>query len=182
MEADNCMPGTKPKIGVSSCLLGEKVRYDGGHKLEPFITDTLGRSFTLVGVCPETGCGLPIPRDAMRLEGDPVAPSLVVIRTGQDLTAPMQDFCRKEISRLAGLALSGFIFKARSPSCGLCRVEVFNEGVSAATGRGLFAEAMVRQFPLMPMEEEETLRLEAVRESFIQRVLDYRRDHDPDGP
>ncbi len=101
----------------------------------------------------------------------------MVIRTRQNLTVPMQHFCRMEVIRLTGLALSGFIFKARSPSCGLCRVEVFNEGVSAATGRGLFAEAMVRQFPLMPMEEEETLHLTAVREFFIQRVLDY---HDTD--
>ncbi|GAB7028101.1 2-thiouracil desulfurase family protein [Geotalea toluenoxydans] len=177
MELEDRRPENKLKIGVSACLLGEKVRYNGGHKLDPAITGILGRLFTLVGVCPETGCGLPTPRDAMRLEGNPAEPNLMVIRTRQNLTVPMQHFCRMEVIRLTGLALSGFIFKARSPSCGLCRVEVFNEGVSAATGRGLFAEAMVRQFPLMPMEEEETLHLTAVREFFIQRVLDY---HDTD--
>ncbi|WP_243369731.1 DUF523 domain-containing protein [Geotalea sp. SG265] len=131
--------------------------------------------FTLVGVCPETGCGLPIPRPAMRLEGNPAAPRLVVISTGEDVSASMEAFCRVEVQRLAGLDLSGFIFKARSPSCGLCRVEVFNGGVPAATGRGLFAAAMVDHFPLMPMAEEEGVRLPEVRESFIRHVLDYHR-------
>jgi uncharacterized protein YbbK (DUF523 family) len=163
------------RIGVSACLLGENVRYDGGHKLEPVITGILGELFGLVAICPETGCGLSVPREPMRLEGNPAAPNLVVISTAQDLTHIMEHYCREETARLAKLGLSGFIFKARSPSCGLSRVEVFEGGKPGAIGRGLFAAAMAARFPMMPMEEEEQLRLPEARESFIRRLLDYGR-------
>lgn len=166
--------GNDIAIGVSSCLLGEKVRYDGGHKHDRYITDTLGRFFRFVPVCPEVGCGLPVPREAMRLQGDPSAPRLVTSRTGIDLTERMLDFCRKKVVELEREDLCGFIFKKDSPSSGLFRVKVYGGGVPARTGRGLFADALVKHFPLLPVEEEGRLYDMNLRENFIERVFAFR--------
>lgn len=166
--------GNKISIGVSSCLLGEKVRYDGGHKHDRYITDTLGRFFRFVPVCPEVGCGLSIPREAMRLEGDPSAPRLVTNRTGIDLTERMLDFCRNKVVELEQEDLCGFIFKKDSPSSGLYRVKVYGGGVPARNGRGLFADALVKHFPLLPVEEEGRLYDMNLREIFIERVFAFR--------
>jgi len=158
------------KIGVSSCLLGEKVRYDGAHKLDRYITDTLGRFFTFVPVCPEVGCGLPIPREAMRLEGDPAHPRLVTQRTGNDLTAGMLDYCRRKVTELEGEDLSGFIFKSGSPSCALFPVEVISSGGNGRS-RGLFAAAVTKHFPFLPVKEEGRLDDPEIREDFMERVF-----------
>ena len=163
------------KIGVSSCLLGERVRYDGGHKHDHYITDTLGRYFTFVPVCPEVGCGLPIPREAMRLEGDPAAPRLLTNKSRVDLTAPMLAFCAAKVQELEKEDLCGFLFKKNSPSSGLFRVKVYNNGMAAKSGRGLFAAAVAEHFPLLPMEEEGRLNDPPLRENFIERVFSYRR-------
>lgn len=163
------------KIGVSSCLLGEKVRYDGGHKLDHYITATLGRYFSLVPVCPEVGCGLPIPREAMRLEGDPAAPRLLTSTSRVDLTAQMQAFCAAKVQELEEEDLCGFIFKKDSPSSGLFHVKVYNNGLAAKSGRGLFAAAVAQHFPLLPLEEEGRLGDPLLRENFIERVFSYRR-------
>jgi uncharacterized protein YbgA (DUF1722 family)/uncharacterized protein YbbK (DUF523 family) len=161
-------------VGVSSCLLGEKVRYDGGHKHDRFITDTLGRFFRFVPVCPEVGCGLPIPREAMRLEGDPAAPRLVTGRTRIDLTEQMLDYCRNEVLELEREDLCGFIFKKDSPSSGLFRVKVYGAGIPVKIGRGLFADAVVKHFPLLPVEDEGRLCDMDIRENFIERIFAYR--------
>jgi len=163
------------KIGVSSCLLGEHVRYDGGHKHDRYITDTLGRYFTFVPVCPEVGCGLPTPREAMRLEGDPANPRLMTGRSRIDLTEQMLAFCTAKVQELEGEDLCGFIFKKDSPSSGLFRVKVYNNGAAAKSGSGLFAAAVARNFPLLPMEEEGRLNDPFLRENFIERVFSYRR-------
>lgn len=163
------------KVGVSSCLLGEKVRYDGGHKHDHYITDTLGRFFTFVSVCPEVGCGLPVPREAMRLEGDPGNPTLITLRSRVDLTVQMLSYCRTMVEELENEDLCGFIFKKDSPSSGLFRVKVYNKGVPAKTGRGLFADAVVKHFPLLPVEEEGRLYDMNIRENFIERVFAFRR-------
>jgi uncharacterized protein YbbK (DUF523 family) len=163
------------KIGVSSCLLGEPVRYDGGHKHEHFITDILGGYFSFVPVCPEVGCGLPIPREAMRLEGDPAAPRLLTNKSRVDLTARMQAFCAAKLQELEQEDLCGFIFKKNSPSSGLFRVKVYNNGTAVKNGRGLFAAAVAEHFPLLPLEEEGRLRDPVLRENFIERVFSYRR-------
>ncbi|BCS54635.1 DUF523 and DUF1722 domain-containing protein [Geobacter sp. SVR] len=162
-------------IGVSSCLLGEKVRYNGEHKLDRYITETLGRFFSLVPVCPEVGCGLPIPREPMRLEGDPSAPRLMTISTRIDLTDRMTAFCETKLKELEQADLCGFIFKEGSPSSGLRRVGVYREQKRIAHGSGLFAAAFVRHFPLLPVEEEGRLSDPAVRENFIERVFCCRR-------
>lgn len=163
------------KLGVSSCLLGEQVRYDGGHKHDRYITDVLGRYFSFVPVCPEVGCGLPIPRESMRLEGDPAAPRLMTNRTRVDLTGQMLDYCSRKVEELAAEDLCGFIFKKDSPSSGLFRVKVYNNGMAAKNGSGLFAAAMARRYPLLPMEEEGRLHDPQLRENFIERVFSYRR-------
>ena len=163
------------KIGVSSCLLGERVRYDGGHKHNDYITDILGNYFSFVPVCPEVGCGLPIPREAMRLEGDAAAPRLLTRQSRVDLTAQMQAFCTSKIKELEGEDLCGFIFKKDSPSSGLFRVKVYNNGMAVKNGRGLFAAAVAKNFPLLPMEEEGRLNDAPLRENFIERVFSYRR-------
>lgn len=163
------------KIGVSACLLGEHVRYDGGHKHDRYITDTLGEYFTFIPVCPEVECGLPIPREAMRLEGDPLAPRLMTRQTRVDKTEQMLTYCSAKVSELENEELCGFVFKKDSPSSGLFRVKVYNNGQAQKVGSGLFAAAMARRFVLLPMEEEGRLNDPAIRENFIERVFSYRR-------
>jgi uncharacterized protein YbgA (DUF1722 family)/uncharacterized protein YbbK (DUF523 family) len=162
-------------VGVSSCLLGEKVRFDGGHRHDHYITDTLGRFFTFVPVCPEVGSGMTTPREAMRLEGDPAHPRLMTGKSRLDLTDQMQAFCSERVAALAGENLSGFIFKKNSPSSGLYRVKVYNGGMPAKSGRGLFAAEVVRQFPFLPVEEDGRLNDPGLRENFIERVFTYAR-------
>jgi len=167
---------TPISVGVSSCLLGEHVRYDGGHKHDRYITDTLGRFFCFLPICPEVGCGMPIPREAMRLEGDPDNPRLMTRQSRIDKTDQMLAFCADKLRELEGADLCGFIFKKGSPSSGLLRVKVYGpEGIPAKSGSGLFAAAVARHFPLLPMEEEGRLNDPAIRENFIERVFCCRR-------
>ena len=162
-------------LGVSSCLTGEKVRYDGGHRKDHYLTDTLGKFFQLVTVCPEVGSGMPTPREAMRLEGNPESPRLVTHHSRIDLTDQMQAFCRGRVADLERENLCGFIFKKNSPSSGLHRVKVYNEGMATKYGRGLFAGEVVRQFPFLPVEEDGRLADPKLRENFIERVFTYAR-------
>jgi uncharacterized protein YbbK (DUF523 family) len=179
-------PETEPAaapivIGVSSCLLGNQVRYDGGHKHAPDITDCLGRFFRFVPVCPEVGCGLPTPREPMRLEGDPAAPRLMATGSRIDLTERMLAWCRARVMEMEGEEVCGFIFKKGSPSCGLAQVPVYDDG-AAGSGSGLFAGIVTAHFPLLPVEEEGRLRDPDLRENFIERVTSYRRLKDSPRP
>lgn len=163
-------------LGISSCLLGNKVRYDGGHKLDQFLTGTFGQYVDWVPVCPEAGCGLEIPREVMNLEGDPASPRLRTVWTGRDHTARLQRWAKGEMKVLAGMDISGFVFKARSPSCGLRDARVFDAKCGVrGTGPGLFAKAFVETFPLMPAEDEGRMHEPAHRENFVERVFVYRR-------
>jgi len=167
---------TKPRLGISTCLLGEKVRYDGGGKRDRFLTDTFGQFVEWVPVCPEVECGLPVPREAMHLTGDPEAPRLVTIRSGIDHTARMKKWARKRVRELAGEDLAGYVFKSRSPSSGMERVKVYDEnGTPAGTGVGLWARAFMDHFPLLPVEDEGRLHDPVLRENFIERVFALRR-------
>ena len=164
------------KLGVSSCLLGERVRYDGGHKHDRYITDILGKYFTFVPVCPEVECGMPIPREAMRLEGAPASPRLMTRQSRIDKTGQMLEFCARKVSELEHEDLCGFIFKKDSPSSGLFRVKVYGAtGMPAKSGSGLFAAAVARHFPLLPLEEEGRLNDPFIRENFIERIFSYHR-------
>lgn len=167
---------TTIRIGVSSCLLGNKVRFDGGHKHDRYITGTLGNYFNFVPVCPEVECGLPTPREAMRLIGDPDFPRLVTNKTGVDLTDKMNDGAISRVNELAQEDLCGFIFKSKSPSSGMERVKVYDRNnVPRAIGVGLFARAFKERFPLLPIEEEGRLHDMVLRENFIESVFVYRR-------
>lgn len=171
---------TALKIGISACLLGEPVRYDGGHKLDQFLVETLGRFVSFVPVCPETECGLGVPREAMRLTGDPASPRLMTIRTGHDLTARMEQWASRRVGELAGEDLCGFIFKSRSPSSGMERVKVYADtgGEPVKTGVGLFAKAFMARFPLLPVEDEGRLHDPVLRENFITRIFVLKRWRD----
>ncbi len=166
----------KIRVGVSSCLLGNPVRYDGGHKHDRYITDILGKYFDFVPVCPEVECGLPIPREAMRLLGDPETPRLVTSRSGIDLTEKMIGYCHTRVRELEKNDLCAFIFKKDSPSSGLHKVKVYHEsGHSKKNGRGFFAAAFTDHFPLLPVEEEGRLNDPGLRENFIEKVFCYYR-------
>jgi uncharacterized protein YbgA (DUF1722 family)/uncharacterized protein YbbK (DUF523 family) len=164
------------KLGISACLLGENVRYDGGHKLDHYLRDTLGQFVEWVPICPEVGCGLPVPREAMRLVGDPRAPRLVTRFTGIDHTERMLAWATKKLAGLEKQDLCGFVFKARSPSSGMERVKVYSgSGSSFRMGSGLFAGAFMQRFPMLPVEDEGRLQDPVLRENFIERVFVYRR-------
>ncbi len=163
-------------IGVSACLLGEHVRYDGGHKHNRNITDVLGKDFNFVPVCPEVKCGLPTPREVMRLEGDSVAPRLMTCHTRLDLTGQMLDFCSIKMRELERENICGFIFKERSPSCGLKAVPLFEGAAPELFTVGLFAHEVVRCFPSLPLEEAERLNNPQIRSNFIEWVIRYHRN------
>lgn len=164
------------RLGISRCLLGEAVRFDGGHKRDNFLTDLLGRYVEWVPVCPEVEAGLGTPREAMRLVGDPEHPRLVTIKSGKDHTQALEAMSAKRLHELDGLDLSGFVFKKDSPSCGVERVRTYNQhGMPGRKGVGLFARAYVERFPLIPVEEEGRLCDALLRENFIERVFCYRR-------
>jgi len=164
------------RIGVSTCLLGQNVRYDGGHKHDRFITDTLGQYVEFVPVCPEAECGLGIPREAMRLVGDLDSPRLVTVRTHVDHTERMLAWAGKRVTELEKEGLCGFIFKSDSPSSGMERVKVYNEkGMPEKKGVGLFANAFMRHFPLIPVEEEGRLHDPKLRENFIESIFTLKR-------
>jgi len=168
------MPPPAIQIGISSCLLGEPVRYDGNHKRDPYIIETLGRVFTFVPLCPEVGAGLGVPRDSIRLAGDPAAPRAVGVRNPEwDVTEPLQRYARQAVSRLAGI--SGYILKNRSPSCGMARVKIYQPGGPPRMGRGLFAAALQAAHPLLPVEEEGRLGDPVLRENFVERVFAHHR-------
>ncbi len=166
----------KIRIGVSSCLLGERVRYDGGHKLDHYITETLGRHFQFAGVCPEVEYGLPVPREPMHLTGSPDAPRLVTVRTGMDHTEGMTAWAGRRVRELEKEDLAGFIFKSRSPSSGMRGVKVYTDGQRPVNkGVGLFARAFMEHFPLVPVEDEGRLNDGTIRQNFIERVVVYHR-------
>jgi len=164
-------PNKKIRLGISTCLLGEPVRYDGGHKHDAYLTDTLGRFVEWVPVCPEVECGLSVPREAMHLEGDLASPRLVTIRTHQDQTERMLSWARRRVEEQAREGLCGFVFKANSPSCGREGVPVYDaRGMAQESGVGLFARLFMERFPLLPVEDEKRLYDAAIRAGFIERL------------
>jgi uncharacterized protein YbgA (DUF1722 family)/uncharacterized protein YbbK (DUF523 family) len=167
------------RIGLSTCLLGENVRFDGGHKRDRFVTDTLGQFLEFVPVCPEMECGLGVPRESMRLVGKPESPRLVTNRTKIDHTERMITWARKRVQELEKEDLCGFIFKSRSPSSGMERVRVYNEkGIPEKKGVGMFARIFMEHFPLLPVEEDGRLHDIRLRENFIERIFALKRWRD----
>jgi uncharacterized protein YbgA (DUF1722 family)/uncharacterized protein YbbK (DUF523 family) len=167
------------RLGISRCLLGDKVRFDGGHKRDNFLTDIFGPYVEWVPVCPEVEAGLGTPREAMRLVGDPAQPRLVTIKSGRDHTPALEAMSSTRIEELKDLDLSGYVFKKDSPSCGVERVRIYNDhGMPRRNGVGIFARVFIERFPLIPVEEEGRLCDPSLRENFIERVFCYRRFQD----
>lgn len=167
------------KIGISACLMGENVRWNGGHKLDSYLVKTLGMYVTYVPVCPEVECGLGIPRETLRLVGDIENPRLITTRTKIDHTEKMQTWAKTRVKALENEDLCGFIFKKDSPSSGLLRVKVYGEkGMPQRKGVGLFAKAFTEHFPRIPVEEEGRLHDPKLRENFIEQVFTLKRWRD----
>lgn len=160
----------KPKIGISACLLGQNVRYDGTAKLQPHIVAFFADKAELVPVCPESACGLGIPRETIRLEGDPYTPTLVSTVTRRDITAAMHGWIDGKLKVLRDLGLAGFVFKSRSPSCGYDDTPVWQKDGSALTGQGLFAQALCRAMPGLAFADEEMLQTKADLTAFWHKL------------
>ncbi len=164
------------RLGISSCLLGQTVRFDGGHKRDGFLSDTFGRFVEWVPVCPEVEAGFGTPREAMRLLNDDGRLRLVTTRGAVDLTDTMVRFARGRVERLDQERLCGYVLKKDSPSCGMARVKVYDKNnVPARTGQGLFATALRARYPFLPIEEEGRLVDPRIRDNFVERVFAYRR-------
>ena len=168
--------GDVNKIGVSTCLLGKNVRYNSGHAKDLYIMNTLVKFFKFIPVCPETECGLGVPRKTMHLEGNTENPHLITTQTGIDHTLRMLSRANEKLATLEKEPLCGFIFKKNSPSCNLFRVKVYLEkGAPSHKATGIFAKAFVERFPRIPVEEEGRLNDPGLRENFIERVFVLKR-------
>jgi len=169
----------KIRVGISSCLLGNNVRFDGGHKLDRSIRDVLGAYLDFVPVCPEVEVGLPTPRETLRLVGEPGQPRLVFGKSGEDITERMQAWSHRRCDELEKENLCGFIFKSRSPSSGMERVKLYDKnGVPSKQGVGIFAGIFMERFPLVPVEEDGRLHDDKLRENFIETLFTFKRWRD----
>jgi uncharacterized protein YbbK (DUF523 family) len=166
----------KPRVGISSCLLGERVRYDGGHKRQAALIRALSRHVEWMPVCPEVEVGMEVPREPVRLVGDARRPRMIGEASGRDWPRRMRVYARRRAVQLRRAGLAGCILKSRSPSCGRRLVNVYSRGGTARrTGRGLFAQALVTAMPRLPIEQEDRLRDAPSRARFLRRLVDYHR-------
>ncbi|MFT7669805.1 MAG: hypothetical protein ACI8X5_002512 [Planctomycetota bacterium] len=160
------------RLGVSSCLLGEEVRFDGGHKRNRFVSDVLGAWVEWVPVCPEVEVGMGIPRPTIHLEGKKEAPRLLAPSTGEDFTEPMNSYADRKLGELDILGLDGYVLKSKSPSCGMERISLYKNGMKGErNGVGLFAAKLMERMPQLPIEEEGRLNDPLLRENFVERIL-----------
>ncbi|MFK7824721.1 MAG: YbgA family protein [Oligoflexales bacterium] len=165
---------SKIKIGVSSCLLGQKVRFDGQHKYHWYINEVLGKYFEYMPICPEAEAGMGIPRKTVRLVGPLKDPNMLEPHSGEDWTERINKLGLTKVKMLGDL--SGYLFKKGSPSCGVFRVKVYQKnGIPLANGQGLFAKQVMQAYPLLPVEEEGRLNDHKLRENFLERVFGYHR-------
>ena len=173
----NSIPNEPIRLGVSSCLLGNEVRFDGGHKRDRFVTDLLGNFVEWVPVCPEVEVGMATPRPAMRLVAWEDSVRMVEIKSGSDHTRAMMKYSAQRVRELKKLDLCGYILKKDSPSCGMTRVKIYSGsgGMPNKTGRGLYATALMQAYPNLPVEDEGRLNDSKLRENFIERVFAYER-------
>ena len=182
------MSDDRPRIGISACLLGQPVRFDTGHKRDPFLVETFGEHVEWLPVCPEVEAGFGTPRESMRLvltepqvrergeRFDTSTIALILNKQGTDVTERLTSYSRRKVEALADADLSGYILKKDSPSCGMERVKVYTpQGPGERGGRGLFAEALMARLPNLPVEEEGRLGDPRLRENFVERVFAYRR-------
>ena len=164
------------RLGISSCLLGNAVRWNSGHKMDRYLTRTLGQFVDYVPVCPEVEAGFGVPRESMRLVGDPEKPRLITFKTKTDQTDQMLRWARKRVKELEKEDLHGFIYKSDSPSSGMIRVKVYTEkGMPVKKGVGMFAREYMAHYPLIPVEDDGRLHDPNIRENFIERIFALRR-------
>jgi len=166
---------TRLRIGISSCLLGDEVRFDGGHKRDLLLTQTLAPFVEWVRVCPEVEVGMGVPRETLRLVRAGGDTRMITTRTGIDHTAAMRKYAERKTRQLAGMDLRGYVLKKDSPSCGMERVKVYDGTAATRTGVGTYAEILKARFPALPIEEEGRLHDAVLRENFIERVFAYDR-------
>lgn len=164
------------RIGVSSCLLGEEVRYDGGHKRSRFVVDELGKWLEFIPVCPEVEIDMGIPRPPIRIERTDGQLRLVAPKTGEDFTRRMSRYSQERIEKLRKEQLDGYILKKGSPSCGPFRIRIYSKGQPTHRDEvGFFAAELQRQWPQLPVEDEGRLCDNAIRENFIERIFVHNR-------
>ena len=169
----------KIRLGIAACLLGEEVRWNGGHKQHRYLRDELGQYVDWVPVCPEAGCGMGVPREQVRLVGDLENPRLVGNRTGEDWTDRMRDWGGEQLKRLEKEDLCGYVFKHGSPSSGMRGIKVWqNTGQPLYSGTGLWARMVMDHFPDLPFEDDGRLNDAVIRENFIVRVFTLKRWRD----
>jgi len=170
------MSDTRPlRIGVSSCVIGEEVRWNGGHSRQRYLTDMLGPFVEYVPVCPEVEVGMGVPRPTVRLVREGETIRMIDPKNEVDWTSSMNRLSRSRASDLAGEDLSGFVLKKDSPTCGVFRVRIYTDTGVERNGRGLFADALIRRMPHLPIEEEGRLNDARIRENFVERIFAYRR-------
>ena len=173
---DEELVGERLLIGISSCLLGERVRFDSGHKNQSYITETLSDYFEFRPFCPEVAIGLGIPREPIRLVVNELGGAVQCVGTknpDKDVTEPLKNIAREQFDWIA--SLDGYIFKKDSPSCGMERVKVYTNAMPKRNGVGIYAAEILQAFPNLPLEEEGRLGDAGLRENFIKRVFLYRR-------
>lgn len=165
------------KVGISACLTGENVRYNGGHLSDLFLTETLAPHVEWVTVCPEVESGMGIPREQVRLVGDTTYPRLVGSRSGVDHTEVMKSWANQRLTDISAAGLDGFVLTKNSPSCGLYRVRVHATTTDQPVrqGTGLFARALIDRMPWLPVEESGRLHDPRIRENFVERIFVHRR-------
>lgn len=163
------------RIGISTCLLGENVRYDGSHKHDAFLTETVGPFVQWVPVCPEIEVGMGVPRPSVRLELREDGVRMIEPDSGKDHTPAMERYSRRRVKALESLDLSGYVLKSKSPSCGMERVKLYRAAMSTKDGVGIFARILMESLPLLPVEEEGRLHDPGLRENFFERVFAYGR-------
>ncbi len=166
----------KVKLGISSCLLGDNVRFNGGHVKDRFLADSLGRYVDWVPVCPEVEIGMGVPRENIRLVGDPDKPKLIAPKSGTDYTYQMESWAKHRVEQLKELGLHGYVLKSDSPSCGLSRVRVYGKSsVPVRKGTGVFARELSGNVTAIALEEEGRLKDYRIRENFVERIFTYQR-------
>jgi uncharacterized protein YbbK (DUF523 family) len=173
--------GEKPKVGISSCLLGETVRYDGGHKLHTLIADFIGPKVEWVSVCPEMEIGLGVPRESLNLIADSGSIKLLASKTGKDWTIKMSEFALRKLDSLKLLGLDGYIFKESSPSCGVDDVKLYRDTSLenfTVKGRGVFAELFLEKFPNLPVTDEGKLSTVEDCYEFLQKIFQHQQNRD----
>ncbi len=166
---------TPIRIGISTCLLGYRVRYDGDHCLDTILRYNLGELIEWIPVCPEIECGFPVPREPMILSGDPKKPRLITRYSGRDYTEMFMEWIVVKTDELAGSELSGFIFKSRSPSCGLGDTKIYTPTGEIVRGNGLFADSFRKRFPFIPVQNSEYLYERSKMVSFFRSVIVYKK-------